>query len=194
MDVLTKDDFKTDCAVNGHDEIQESNSFCPPYKRPRICEQEVNCRESNQSFTESELSESFHFTQWKNNEIAKCKEIQQKYSLKGHASTKSNNTFKEYTFKLDSNSEDTEFSETPPFQFTQWAKQQVDICHKIQSSKHVSNTPGSEVNDSCGSNLLSEAGLETMRDSCDYQGSLTQCRKVSSGTTSNYCREISRRQ
>ncbi|XP_029184308.2 uncharacterized protein LOC114952513 [Acropora millepora] len=191
LDVLIKDDFKSDCAVDGHDEIQEGNSFCPPHKRPRICEQEGNWRESDQSFTESELSESFHFTQWRNNEIAKCKEIQHKYSFKGDASSnQSKNTFEKYTFKVDSTSEETEYSETPPFQFTQWAKQQVDICQKIQSSKHLSNTPGKEVNDSSESDLLSEVSLETMRDSCDYQGSLTQCRKVSSETTSNYCRKF----
>lgn len=160
LDDLTEDDFKTECAADGQNEIQESNSLCPPHKRPHICEQEVNWVESNQSFAESEVSESFHFTQWKNNEIAKCKEIQHKYSFKGDAGTnQSKNTFEEYTFKVDGNSEETEFSETPSFRFTQWAKQQVEICHKIQSSKHLSNTPGKEIYDSCESNLLSEAKL-----------------------------------
>ena len=32
-----------------------------------------------------------------------------------------------------------EFSETPPFQFTQWAKQQVQVCCKIEKETDIAD-------------------------------------------------------
>ena len=113
-------------------------TYSPPHKKLRTSKSGENLSESTaterislSSNIDSELSDSFHFTQWRKAQIAKCKEIQDECCF-GESSCTDANVVREPGLTLEHSNEETELSETPPFQFTQWAKQQVDICRKIQ--------------------------------------------------------------
>lgn len=125
-------------------ESLNASTLSPPHKKFRTSK----CRESvtesstigmsQSSSLESDLSESFHFSQWRKDQIAKCKEIQEVCSSGDSSCTGRSGMTSDFGsgVTMDHRREETELSETPPFQFTQWAKQQVEICHKIQKQGH----------------------------------------------------------
>lgn len=160
-DVLTDGNMQNEFE-DGYSELQDSHTFYPPRKRIRISEQGQKRTENNQSLSmESELSESFLFTQWRKYQIAKCREIQRKCTFGENPGTDQScqNSYEGNSCEVDCKGEETEFSETPSFQFTQWAKQQVEICHKIQNSKCLCDIPVVELHDSYKLNSLSEGSL-----------------------------------
>lgn len=136
------------------DKNRDSLSTCslsPPNKKLRTLES-APCltgdmrKERNKFHTtlENDSSSSFHFSQWKRDQIAKCKEIEggnliedspceclDAKSLTGDE--------EESDLALKESSVEGEFSETPPFQFTQWAKQQVQVCRKIEKETDVAD-------------------------------------------------------
>ena len=184
-------------------ESQTTHTLSPPHKKFRTSENGERWTQSNpkEQSIESEASQPFHFSQWKKDQIAKCKEIQDEISIEDSSFTEScgdfsqrkiyqiakckgiqNERFFEYnpcsdgssgdftqwkreqiakckqiedgnSFQvspcidvrglnrsveqpdstLDHRNTETEFSETPPFQFTQWANQQMEICREIQN-------------------------------------------------------------
>ena len=135
------------------DKNRDSLGTCtlsPPNKKPRTSERgacfkgdERKERNNLHTILENDSSQSFHFSQWKRDQIAKCKE------------TEGGNLIEDSPCEcLDAScligdeeesdlalNEDTvvEFSETPPFQFTQWAKQQVQVCRKIEKETDVAD-------------------------------------------------------
>ena len=95
-------------------------------------------------------SSSWDFSQWKKDQIAKCREIQNEKSPECslctnasfddlcHGKRDAKAKYKEthdVNFTEDSPCKESEFSETPTFQFTQWANQQVQICREIQEQE-----------------------------------------------------------
>lgn len=92
--------------------------------------------ERNKLLTEeNEPSQSFHFSQWRRDQIATCKKIQDENSNEGSPCADASSLIsvdEESDLTLDQGSVGVEFSETPPFQFTQWANQQVEVCRRIQ--------------------------------------------------------------
>ena len=110
--------------------------------------QDERCYDHNDSpFT---ASSSWDFSQWKKDQIAKCREIQNEQSVQcslstnascddfSHAKRDAKAKYKEthdVNFTEDSPCKESEFSETPTFQFTQWANQQVQICREIQEQE-----------------------------------------------------------
>ena len=110
--------------------------------------QDESCYDyTNSPFT---ASISWDFSQWKKDQIAKCREIQNEQSVEcslctnascddfSHGKRDAKSTYKEthdVNFTEDSPCKESEFSETPTFQFTQWANQQVQICREIQEQE-----------------------------------------------------------
>ncbi|KAL9964632.1 hypothetical protein ACROYT_G028299 [Oculina patagonica] len=97
--------------------------------------------ERNKLHTEEhEPSQSFHFSQWRRDQIAKCKKIQDENSIEDSACADASSLMsveEESDLALDQSSVGVEFSETPPFRFTQWANQQVEVCRRIQKETDI---------------------------------------------------------
>ena len=133
------------------DKNKDSLSTCtlsPPNKKLRTSESASvltgdEWKESNKLNTVlgNDPSQSFHFSQWKRDQIAKCKEIE----LGGNVIEDSPcvgascliSDEEESDPALNEGTVVGEFSETLPFQFTQWAKQQVQVCRKIENETDI---------------------------------------------------------
>lgn len=130
-------------------ESMKACTVSPPWKKFRTLSSGESLTQgsvterSQSSSIESEPSQSFHFTQWRKDQIAKCKAIHDETSFEDSPCTDgvtSSGIEPDLTFNH--RNEVTEFSETPPFQFTQWANKQVEICRKIQ--KQANDIPSKE--------------------------------------------------
>ena len=123
-------------------DLQDTYTLTPPTKKQRTSKSGSSLTGSRKTervnpalSPENELSQSFHFSQWRKDQIEKCKEIQDGDFTECSSCAdmgSSTSAEEESGLELNHNSAGGEFSETPPFQFTQWAKQQVEVCRKIQ--------------------------------------------------------------
>ena len=129
------------------DKNRDSLGTCtlsPPNKKLRtseggscLTEDERKERNKLHAILENDPSQSFHFSQWKRDQIAKCKEIEGGNLIDDSpcecldASCLISDE-EDSDLTLNEGTVGGEFSETPPFQFTQWAKQQVQVCRKIE--------------------------------------------------------------
>ena len=129
------------------DKNRDSLGTCtlsPPNKKLRtsesgscLTEDERKERNKLHAILENDPSQSFHFSQWKRDQIAKCKEIEGGNLIDDSpcecldASCLISDE-EGSDLALNEGTVGGEFSETPPFQFTQWAKQQVQVCCKIE--------------------------------------------------------------
>lgn len=174
-----------------NNEVLKSRTSSPPYKKLRTSGSEDFFTESSaiersQSlFFESELSESFHFTQWRKEQITRCKQIQDEFSFDESPCTDAGIFEGESAVKVDYRNEEAEILETPPFQFTQWAKQQVEICRNIQ--KQGNEIPNGELNNPHELKLWSRAGglQGKIKDGSKSNSFLSDWETVRVKTTSN---------
>lgn len=142
----------------------EAHTLTPPTKKQQTLNSDASFEESNSKdradslSLEQEPSQSFHFSQWKKDQVAKCKEIQDRdfteYSFYNHAGSITS-AGRECCHKVDYSNVGETSSETPPFEFTQWAKQQIDACSKIQKETYSpEDTPQTSFNSSEQSDSL----------------------------------------
>lgn len=126
----------------------DTHTLTPPNKKLRPSKSGSSLTESRRTVrneflsAEDEPSQSFHFSQWKKDQIAKCKQIQDEHFIEGSPCADVNsltNVEEELGLASGHSNVGVEFSETPPFQFTQWAKQQVEVCRRIQKE---TDSPG----------------------------------------------------
>ena len=126
-------------------------SLSPPNKKVRTSESgpclagdERKERNKLHTTLENDPSQSFHFSQWKRDQIAKCKETEGGNLIEDSpcecldASCLIGDD-EESDLALKEGTVGGEFSETPPFQFTQWAKQQVQVCRKIEKETDIAD-------------------------------------------------------
>lgn len=177
-------------------------TLSPPHKKFQTSKSRESVTESStfgmsqSSSIESELSESFHFSQWRKDQIAKSKEIQDVCSFGDSSYTDESSMTIDIgsCVTLDHKKEETELSETPPFQFTQWAKQQVQICREIQ--KQGNNNPNvalhhSHSQDSKFKTGSTEASLEERStDEYESQSLSSDWEKIHVKTSKNVEEEI----
>lgn len=196
FDDLIEADSPEECLTDLNSEVPSNCTFTPPHKKLRTSKSGENLSQSTaterclSSSVESQLSDSFYFTQWRKAQIAKCKEIQDECCLKESHCTDAN-VMGEPGLTLDHRNEETELSETPPFQFTQWAKQQVEICRKIQ--RQANDMHCAELCHSPELKLQSREGSleEKMKDDSESEFSLSsEWDKFCIKTTSNFHSEI----
>ena len=122
------------------------------WKQDQIAKCKEMQDESCYDYTDSPFTASsrWDFSQWKKDQIAKCREIQNEQSVEcslctnascddfSHGKRDAKSKYKEthdVNFTEGSPCKESEFSETPTFQFTQWANQQVQICREIQEQE-----------------------------------------------------------
>ena len=130
--------------LDNNRDSMSSPIWTPPNKKMRTSRSdgtESDATEiSNLLTVENEPTQSFHFSQWRRDQIAKCKKIQdENFSEDSRCSVASGLMSVEEESDLASYQGSTgeEFSETPPFQFTQWANKQVEVCRRIQKETDI---------------------------------------------------------
>ena len=125
------------------------STLSPPNKKlrssdggPSLTGDERKKRNKLHTILEKDPSQSFHFSQWKRDQIAKCKEVEGgnliEDSTFADASCLTGDE-EESDHTLNEGNVAGEFSETPPFQFTQWAKRQVQVCRKIEKETDIAD-------------------------------------------------------
>ena len=146
---FSENDLQQESETNKNRDSLNSCTLSPPSKKlctsqsgPSLTGDESKERNNVHTVLESDPSQSFHFSQWKRDQIAKCKEVED-------GSLMEDGTFadasclivdkEESDLTLNEGNLAGEFSETPPFQFTQWANQQVKMCHKIEKETDVAD-------------------------------------------------------
>ena len=190
FDDLIEADSPEECLTDPNSEVPSNCNLSPPHKKLRTSKSgEHLSQRSLSSSIESQLSDSFYFTQWRKAQIAKCKEIQDEYCLKESHCTDAN-VVREPGLTLDHRNGETELSETPPFQYTQWAKQQVEICRKIQ--RQANENACAELYHSPELKLQSREGSleEKINDNSESQFSLSSKWDKFCIKTSNFHSEI----
>lgn len=148
------DSFDNSNEVIENDLHQESNNrdfldsptLSPPNKKVRTSESRPDLMEGKRTerkkflTAENEPSQPFHFTQWKRDQIAKCKKIQgEKFIEDSPCSVASSFMTVEEESDLALDQGSVGVAETPLFQFTQWANQQVEECRRIQKETNISD-------------------------------------------------------
>lgn len=135
---------------SGTDKNRDSLStrtLTPPNKKLRTSESgpsltgdERTERNKLHTILESDPSQSFHFSQWKRDQIAKCKEIEGGNLIEDSSCADAScltGDEEESDLSLSEGKVGGEFSETPPFQFTQWANQQAEVCRRIEKETDI---------------------------------------------------------
>lgn len=137
-----ENDLQQESETNKNRDPLTTCTLSPPIKK--LCTSESGSiltgnerKERNKLHTilENDPSQSFHFSQWKKDQIAKCKEIEGGNLIEDSPCVDVScltGDEEESDLALNEGTVVGGFSETPPFQFTQWAKQQVQVCRKIE--------------------------------------------------------------
>lgn len=141
---FSENDLQQESETNKNSNSLRTCTLSPPSKKlrtsqsgPSLTGDESKERNNVHTVLESDPSQSFHFSQWKRDQIAKCKEVE-------GGSLIEDSTFADASCLIVDEEESEsnlagEFSETPPFQFTQWVNQQVKMCHKIEKETDVAD-------------------------------------------------------
>ena len=128
------------------DSLPFDNGNLPPNKKMRTTETTAVLAESEcktpLAMVEDVESQTFCFTQWTRKQVLRCKQIQEENSLEDSSVDLNSLPRCQDNFDLCYDQEETEveFSQTPPFEFTQWVEKQVQICQKIHSASDIQSS------------------------------------------------------
>ena len=144
-----ENDLQQESEIDKNRDSLTTSTLSPPNKKLRTSESasiltgdERRERNKLRTILENDPSQSFHFSQWKRDQIAKCKEIEGGNLTEDSPCVDASCLIgdeEESDLALNEGTVGGEFSETPPFQFTQWAKQQVQVCRKIEKETDIAD-------------------------------------------------------
>ena len=146
-----ENDLQQESETDKNRDSLSTGTLSPPNKKLRTSESgsiltgdEWKERNKLHTILENDPSQSFHFSQWKRDQIENCKEIEGGNLIEDSPTCSVDASClpgdeEESDLALNEGTVEEEFSETPPFQFTQWAKQQVQMCCKIEKETDIAD-------------------------------------------------------
>lgn len=146
---FSENDLQPESETNKNRDSLRTCTLSPPSKKlctsqsgPSLTGEESKEINNVHTALESDPSQSFQYSQWKRDQISKCREVEGRSLIEDGTFADANCLIvdkEESDLTINESNLAGEFSETPPFQFTQWVNQQVKMCHKIEKETDVAD-------------------------------------------------------